>query len=76
MKTGDHRKEGEKAAEERAISPREFSRIAAAFGLSSTLLAYGGFARAGTEPTAAMLAQKASETANHRAKTTPRIKLT
>jgi TRAP-type C4-dicarboxylate transport system substrate-binding protein len=76
MKTEDHSQESKKVAPAQAISRREFSRIAATFGLTSTLLAYGGFARAGTEPTAAMLAQKAAETANHRAKTTPQIKLT
>jgi TRAP-type transport system periplasmic protein len=57
------------------VSRRDFSRIAATFGLTSTLLAYAGFARAGFTPDASKLAQKADETAKDRSKVTPKIKL-
>ena len=72
----DNRQQTKKeGSQSKAISRRDFNRIAATFGLTSTLLAYGGFAWAGAEPDAARLAQKASETAKNRAKTTPKIKL-
>ncbi len=58
-----------------AISRRDFNRIAATFGLTSTLLAYGALSWAETEPSARDLAQKASQTAGERAKVTPKVKL-
>jgi len=57
------------------VTRRDFSRIAATFGLTSTMLAYGGLARAGSAPDAGQLAQKASETARDRSKVTPKVKL-
>ena len=73
MKPDDHRKESEKGSLPKAVSRRDFTRIASVFGLTSTLLAYGGFARASVEPTPRTLAQKAAETAKDRAKVKPKI---
>jgi len=57
------------------VSRRDFTRIAATFGLTSTMLAYSGFARAGTLPDPVMLAQKAAATATDRSKVTPKVNL-
>jgi len=60
---------------EKTVSRRDFTRIAATFGFTSTFLAYHGLAQAGTPPTAMMLAQAAKETEQERAKVKPKVKL-
>ena len=75
MEIKDKGQKTKKESQPEAISRRDFNRIAATFGLTSTLLAYGAFAWAGTEPTSKMVAEKAAETANGRAKVTPKVKL-
>ncbi|MGO9019894.1 MAG: TRAP transporter substrate-binding protein [Syntrophobacteraceae bacterium] len=60
---------------QKGVSRRDFSRIAATFGLTSTMLAYGGLARAGLAPDTVQLAQKADETAKDRSKVTPKVRL-
>jgi len=59
----------------KGVTRRDFTRIAATFGLTSTMLAYGGLARGGSPPDALQLAQKAAETAKERSKVTPKVKL-
>lgn len=66
---------GKELKPQKGVSRRDFSRIAATFGLTSTMLAYAGLARAGFAPDATELAQKADETARDRSKVTPKVKL-
>ena len=57
------------------FSRRDFNRIAATFGVTSTLLAFKGLAQAGERPSATQLAQAAKKTEKERAKTTPKFTL-
>lgn len=59
---------------DKQVSRRDFTKIASTFGLTSTLLAWSGFASAGVRPSATMLAQAAEATQKERYKTNPNIK--
>jgi TRAP-type C4-dicarboxylate transport system substrate-binding protein len=62
-------KEKKKKRKEPPVSRRDFNRIAATFGVTSTLLAFRGLSKAGERPTATQLAQAAKETEKARTKT-------
>lgn len=57
------------------ITRRDFTRIAATFGVTSTLLAFRGLANAGKRPSAQQLAKAAKETEKKRKKTKPKYTL-
>lgn len=60
---------------EKPVSRRDFNRIASTFGLTSTLLAFSGFAYAGQKVGAHKLAKAAEATQKERTKTKPKYKL-
>ena len=71
----DKEKTEKRRRKEPEFSRRDFNRIAATFGVTSTLLAFKGLAQAGERPSATQLAQAAKKTEKERAKTTPKFTL-
>lgn len=67
--------EEKKSIMEKPVSRRDFTRIAMTFGITSTLMAWSGFAKAGVSPSAQTLAQKAESIQKDRYKAAPKYKL-
>lgn len=74
MKETDEGKKEKQSLMQKPVSRRDFSRIAATVGLTSTLFAWDGFSKAGATPSAPMLAQKAKDIEKQRSRKTPKYK--